>query len=153
MRLGRKGEYAVRAIFYMCLKPFGSVISKREISANMDIPEKFLAKIAEDLKRAGIIEIVQGSKGGFRLIRKPEEISLLMVVEAISGRIFLNDCILRPEGCNRSDFCTVNKVWRKAVEQLRDVLGNARFSDLVKSELCDQMDPYAKRVTWEARDG
>jgi Rrf2 family iron-sulfur cluster assembly transcriptional regulator len=136
MRITRAGEYAVRCILYMSGREKKQVISRRDISAKMDIPDQFLGKIAQQLARSGFLEIVQGSKGGYRLLMKPEKITLLDVVEAVSGEIFLNDCIMNPDSCTRSSSCAVNAVWEKAREQLRATLKDATFDKLLKEDLC-----------------
>ena len=136
MRITRAGEYAVRCILYMSGREKKQIISRREISAKMDIPEQFLGKIAQQLARSGFLEIIQGSKGGYRLLMKPERITLLDVVEAVSGEIFLNDCIMNPDSCTRSGSCAVNTVWEKAREQLRATLKEATFDKLLKEDLC-----------------
>ena len=136
MRITRAGEYAVRCILYISGREKKQIISRREISAKMDIPDQFLGKIAQQLARSGFLEIVQGSKGGYRLLMKPERITLLDVVEAVSGEIFLNDCIMNPDSCTRSSSCAVNTVWEKAREQLRATLKEATFDKLLKEDLC-----------------
>ena len=136
MRITRAEEYAVRCILYMSGREINQVISRKEISKDMDIPDQFLGKIAQQLARSGFIEIVQGAKGGYRLLMKPEKITLLDVVEAVAGEIFLNDCLMNPDSCTRSSFCTVNAVWEKAREQLRATLKDATFDKLLKEDLC-----------------
>jgi Rrf2 family iron-sulfur cluster assembly transcriptional regulator len=132
MRLTRAGEYAVRCVLFLCRKGKGVLTARKEIALAMDIPEPFLGKIAQQLARAGIVEIVQGAGGGLRLSRDPKEVTLLDVVEAVIGRIFLNDCILRPESCNRSSECEVHKVWVKARDGLRQTLGEASFAEILE---------------------
>ncbi|WP_031386366.1 RrF2 family transcriptional regulator [Desulfonatronum thiodismutans] len=122
MMLTKAGEYAVRCMIYLTTAGTGSVVARRDISEAMDIPGPFLAKIAQELARAGLIQIVQGARGGYRLLRAPEEVTLLDVVEAVEGEIFLNECIFRPNGCGRSDFCGVHQVWQKARAGLRQTL-------------------------------
>jgi Rrf2 family protein len=102
----------------------------------MDIPEQFLSKIAQQLSHAGLIELVQGSKGGLRLAVSPKKINLLDVVEAVMGELFLNDCIMWPESCNRSDTCAVHLVWEKARNQLRTTLRKATFAKLLQEDSC-----------------
>jgi len=136
MRLTRAGEYAVRCILYMSGRQQKQIISRKEISKGMDIPEQFLGKIAQQLARSGFLEIIQGAKGGYRLLKKPEKITLLDVVEAVSGEIFLNDCIMNPDSCARSSSCAVNAVWEKARERLRATLRGATFDKLLKEDLC-----------------
>lgn len=134
MRVTRAGEYAIRCVFYMARHEQGMIISLNEIAKAMDIPKQFLSKIAQQLSRSGIIEIFQGPKGGCRLLIAPEELSLLDVVEAIMGEIFLNDCILSSQPCGRKVTCAVHLVWRKAKNQLRQTLREATFDKLVKEE-------------------
>jgi Rrf2 family iron-sulfur cluster assembly transcriptional regulator len=137
MRLTRAGEYAVRCILYLAGRPPGDVISRREVAAAMDIPDPFLSKIAQQLAKAGIIEIIQGAKGGYRLLVSSEKVTLLDVVEAISGEISLNDCLMRPGACSRSPTCKVHQVWQKAREQLRETLRQATIDQLLGDEACE----------------
>lgn len=136
MRLSRAGEYAVRCVLHLAGKPMGEVVPRSAVAQAMDIPEPFLAKIAQQLARAGVLEILQGAKGGFRLRRPPSEINLLQVVEAVMGEVFLNDCIMRPESCSRSPDCAVHQVWQKARAQLRQTLSEATFRSLLEGEIC-----------------
>ena len=136
MRLTRAGEYAVRCVLYLAKKGDGELVSRQEIAEECDVPSHFLAKIAQQLAKAGIIEILQGAKGGYRLIKRPDKITLLDVIETIIGEIFLNDCVLRPESCHKSLDCAVNRVWIKARDQLRGNLSEVTFADLMKDESC-----------------
>ena len=130
MKLTRAGEYAVRCILYLCGKGQGQVVSKQEVADNADIPAHFLAKIARQLAKNGLIEIRQGSHGGFVLLKKPTEISLLEVVETMIGEIYLNNCILRPESCGNSETCAVHQVWLKARAQMRNTLAAVNMEEL-----------------------
>lgn len=134
MRLTRAGEYGVRCILYLSSKGVGELCNRMQIATAMDIPGQFLGKIAQQLARAGYIEIIQGAKGGLKLIVPPEKLTLLDVVEAVIGEIFLNDCILRPDSCNRSHACAAHRVWFKARNQLRDTLREATFADLLSEQ-------------------
>jgi Rrf2 family protein len=136
VRLTRAGEYAVRCVLYLASQGVGVLCARREIARRMDIPEQFLGKIAQQLARAGAIEIVQGARGGFRLVVAPEELTLLEVVEAVIGEIFLNDCVMRPESCNRSHACAVHCIWAKAKDQLRQTLQEATFDRILKETSC-----------------
>ena len=110
--------------------------SRQEIAAQADIPIHFLAKIAQDLAKAGLIEIRQGAKGGFILSKMPAAITLLDVVETMIGEIYLNDCIARPTGCKVSYHCAVHRVWLDARDQLRDTLRRVTFDQLITDTSC-----------------
>lgn len=137
MRLTRAGEYAVRCILYMSQKGKEKLVSRKEIAESCEIPHHFLAKIAQELAKVGIIEIRQGAKGGFILIKDPSELTMLEVVESIIGEIYLNDCIARPESCKASPVCSVHKVWEEARQQLRDKLNSMTFKKLIENQACE----------------
>ena len=140
MRVTRAVEYAVRCVLYLSARKDNGVIRRQEIAQNMDIPDQFLSNIAQQLSRAGFIEIAQGPKGGVRLTASLEELSLLDVVEAMNGEIFLNDCIVRPESCTRSNTCSVHSVWKKARNQLRETLREATFERMLREDTCFSHD-------------
>ena len=136
MRLTKAGEYAIRCALFLSFQGMGVVVSKKEIARCMDIPAQFLGKIAQQLARAGIIEIIQGSKGGYRLLVPSNELTLLDVVEAVIGEIYLNDCVVRPDACGRISACSIHKVWETARDQLRETLRQADFKGILADTSC-----------------
>ena len=136
MRLTRAAEYAIRCILYLSRQGQGVLTSRQEIAQQADIPTHFLAKIAQDLAKAGLIEIRQGAGGGFILRKNPAAISLLEVVETMIGEISLNDCIARPAGCKVSYHCAVHRVWLDARDQLRNTLRQVTFEQLIADASC-----------------
>jgi Rrf2 family protein len=136
MKITRASEYAVRCVIYLSKLGEGVLAKKKEVSSYMEIPDQFLGKIAQNLAKVGIIEIVRGAGGGFRLQLSPDKISLLDVVEAEIGPIALNDCVIKPHSCQRSSTCSVHKIWLKAREQLRNTLSEVSFKQILEDETC-----------------
>lgn len=136
MRLTRAGEYGIRCVLHLARHGRGTLVSRKEIAARTDVPSHFLAKIAQQLARAGIIEIMQGANGGYRLLADPSEISLLAVIEAVIGEISLNDCVTRPGSCHNSATCAIHRVWGKANRELRDTLRGTNFAAMAAEESC-----------------
>ena len=73
----------------------------------------------------------------------PEELTLLDVVEAVTGEIFLNDCVMNPGSCLRNSSCAVHLVWERARNQLRETLREATFDKLLNEESC--ISPLSQR--------
>lgn len=136
MELTRAGEYAVRCILYLASQGQGVLVRRLVIAEYFDIPDKFLAKIAQQLAKGGMIEIKQGARGGYVLIRDPATLTLLEVVEALIGEISLNGCVADADFCRSSANCAVNRVWTKASNQLRETLAGVTFADLLKEDSC-----------------
>ena len=136
MQLTRAGEYAVRCALYLAMRPDDGEVSRRQVSQAMQVPLQFLGKIAQQLAHAGIIQITKGAKGGYRLAKPADQISLLDVVEAVEGPLGLNLCLMRKDSCHRSSFCPVHDVWLEAQAGLRETLGKADLASLAAKENC-----------------
>ena len=126
-------EYAVRCVLFLA-QNYGKVVPRREVAKAMDIPDQFLVKIAHDLSRAGIITILQGRRGGYRLNRDPASITILDVLEVFTGRIALNLCVKNPELCKNSKVCPLRKVWISATDILRKKLGEVTFQSILSGD-------------------
>ena len=85
------------------------------------------------------------------MVTLTDKLTLLDVVEAVIGEIFLNDCIMRAESCNRSNSCTVHRVWDKARNQLRATLREATFAELLKADSC--IKPFEKETNKASEHG
>ena len=136
MKITMAAEYAVRCVLYLTNRGQGVLTGRQEIAEYAGIPGKFLAKIAQDLAKAGIIEIKQGARGGYLLRQDPAELTMLTVVETIIGEITLNECTVKPADCPASPRCSANRVWSRAREQVRQTLREATFAELNRSGSC-----------------
>ncbi len=119
MLVTRETDYAVRTVLYLS-RGKDVKASVTEIAREMRIPKSFLAKILQRLVRHHILRSMRGAKGGFMLAKKPADISLLAVMEAIQGTAGINVCAIDSRQCRLSSTCTVHPVWveiRKEVEQ------------------------------------
>lgn len=132
MQITRAAEYAIRGVIYLCSQPKGSVCLLSEISEKQEIPPSFLSKIFQNLARAGFVSSFRGTGGGFTLLKDPEEISLLDIVEVIDGQIALNVCLNNGSLCDNKPTCAVHTVWSDAQAYLISLLRNNTFADLVE---------------------
>jgi Rrf2 family protein len=129
MEITRQTDYAIRCVLYLSGTE-GAIIMADEISQAMCIPKSFLAKILQKLTKAGVVTSFRGVKGGFRLAKKPKQISLLDIIEAIEGPAAMNRCALDPSTCNFSSTCTVHPVWIKLRKMVENYLRKTDFRAL-----------------------
>ncbi len=119
MLVTRETDYAVRTVLYLARERDRNA-NVTEIAQAMQIPKSFLAKILQRLVRHHILQSMRGVKGGFLLAKKPSEITLLAVMEAIQGPAGINVCAIDSRRCRMSSTCAVHPVWveiRKEVEK------------------------------------
>ena len=129
MYVTRKADYAIRCVLHLSREP-ETVTSVEDISRAMFVPKTFLAKILQRLMKAGIVNSTRGVKGGFQLAKKPKDINLLDVIEAIQGPSAPNLCAIDKRMCQLSGICTVHPVWVKIREIVEKELRKINFAKL-----------------------
>lgn len=132
MVITRATEYAIRALLYLAKQPPGKIVLKKDICREQEITPAFLTKILQPLIKAGIVGSQRGIGGGFFLTKDPGEISLLDVLEAEEGPLYLNQCLIRAGACNRDLFCPVHGAWKEIRDELAAVLGRYDFARLAE---------------------
>lgn len=130
MRLSRASTYAFYGLGYIAGQPPGRLVPLSEIHARYGVPEKHLAKIFQQLVKAGLLTSARGVNGGFALTRPPEQVSPLEVIELIEGPVRESCCLLLDEACAAEGVCRINLVWRRAQHQMLTVLRQATLADM-----------------------
>ena len=131
MNVGRRVEYALRALCYIAGQPGGQVVARAEIESHQAVPAHFLSKILRALVEAGILESAPGVHGGFRLVRAPAEVTFRDVFEAIEGRLSLTECVRRgKDTCGFLAVCTQRGIWLGAQRALLDYLQRVSIAEI-----------------------
>jgi Rrf2 family protein len=91
--ISRTAEYAVRAALWLAAFP-GRSHTARQIAAGTCVPSGYLSKILQALARAGVVRAQPGPGGGFVLARRPEEIAILRVINAVDPIPRIHACPL-----------------------------------------------------------
>ena len=134
MLITRATEYAIRALYHLAKQPEGEIVFKKDICKSQDITPAFLTKILQPLIKNGIVGSQRGVGGGFYLLKDPSEVTLLDVVEAEEGPLYLNQC-LSPEGaCERDIFCPMHGAWREIRKEMMETLQRYSFAKLIAAE-------------------
>ncbi len=130
MRLSRQVQYALCGIFDLAYHGAGMPVRVRTIGERQRIPYRFLEQIFQRLRRAGLVTGKRGPGGGYVLTRRPEEISLREVVEAIEGPLGErneDEAERWPESAHRPDF-----LWDDISERLASALSEIAISDVCR---------------------
>ena len=134
LEITRAVDYGLRAVLYLAEQwPEGTVLVT-EMASFMDVPYQFLHKVMPRLVRAKIVHSKRGVRGGYQLARPPREVTVLDVVEAIDGPIFLNRCLAQGSDCSRSGACALQEVWKRARSFLREHLGSYTLQDILEKQ-------------------
>ncbi len=134
MRLTRGADYGSRGILYLARQPRDRVVLISEIASAQGVPESYLAKIFQDLAKAGLVRSHRGARGGFTLARSAEEITLRQVIEAIEGPLSLNRCLDPREGCDNCTVCPVHVALSAAQSMLISALESVTLRSLAERQ-------------------
>jgi len=125
MRLTKKADYALRAVFHITQLPEGKLASIGQIAQEQGAPREFLAKILKQLTKVKILRSYQGIHGGYQLAREPREISFLDIIEGVEGPISLNQCCRENHGCcDMYAECKMRYFWQKQQDAYLSSLSN-----------------------------
>jgi Rrf2 family protein len=127
--LKREESYAVHALLYLHERPGAPAA---QVAADLATPAAFTAKVLQRLASMGLVEAKQGRSGGVHLRVPLAELTLLDVVEAMSGRLVMDTCETRA-ACPtqlRKGHCGLNGVWVALTLQLREAFRAVRLDAL-----------------------
>ncbi len=91
-------------------------VSAHSIAERLSVSENHLSKVCQRLSHMGLIETVRGPKGGMKLARPADQVTLLDIYETIDGKLVKASCLFREPKCNRAEcilgdlMCEVNRL-------------------------------------------
>jgi Rrf2 family protein len=138
MKLSQGVERGLHCAALLALAPEGTMVRRDGLAGHYGLSEAYLAKHLQSLTRAGVLHATPGPKGGYRLARPAQQISVLDVVEAVEGtaRPFVCQEIrqrgtgaLKPEECRTP--CAINLVMSEAFNAWRVSLRSVTIAHLV----------------------
>src|SRR5499427_8437922 len=137
MKLSVRGEYALRALLVLGLNYDQPVVRIQTISEQQNIPKRFLEQILNDLKSAGVVTSKRGVAGGYRLARRPEEITLAVVIRHIEGALAPVSCVserfYQKCSCPDEARCAIRSVMKEVREAVVKIAERVTIG-----ELCDR---------------
>ena len=107
----------------------GQRFSNQQVAAALRVSEHHLAKVMQQLAKAGIVKSTRGPRGGFQLDRSAEEISLLEVFEAVEGPLGEAECLLGEHVCDGTQ-CMVGELVHSVHQHVRKYLAETTLAQL-----------------------
>ncbi len=130
MRLTRQSNYAIRTLIY-CAVNEPKLSRVADIAKAHAISELFLFKLIKPLVENGLIETVRGRRGGIKLGRPAEDITLLDTIRLTEESFSMAECFEDGDiACPLADSCDVNAALREALGAFFEVLESHTIADL-----------------------
>lgn len=135
LRLSTKGQYGVRAMFELAKNYNKGPLTIKEIAARQDVSISYLEQLLNKLRKSKLIKSQKGPGGGYIISKKPEEISVGMILNSLEGPVAITQCLGPSTGnCKRVEGCVARLLWKSLGEKIEDFLGTINLNDLLKEE-------------------
>jgi Rrf2 family cysteine metabolism transcriptional repressor len=133
LKLSKKVEYGLISMMHMDLVHNGDLATARELSESYNIPAELLGKVLQSLAKAQLIVSAQGAKGGYRLARALDRVTLGEVVEAVDGPVHIAVCQDDPSCCEQYSTCNIKRPVLQVQKQLMDYMYGLPLSNFRSS--------------------
>jgi Rrf2 family protein len=119
--VSKKARYAMHGLAYLATFPLGESVPFGQVlgylkaySPRLTLSAGYIAKVFQEVSRAGLTVASVGPRGGYQLARPAAQIRLIDVIEALDGQLLPDCCLLSVTSCPGEASCGV-----------RDMLGEA----------------------------
>ena len=133
MKLTSKGRYAVMALVDIAKFDNINPVSLRDISLRQGISIDYLEQIFSKLKKYEIVKNIRGIQGGYILNRKPSEIKLNNIFDAVDEKVKTVQCKKESKkSCNgKSTKCVTHDLWNELETHINTFFEQKSLEDLV----------------------
>ena len=132
-RITRLTDYGVLLMTQLAAEP-ECLHNAAELATHANIPMPTVSKILKMLMKHGLLESIRGAGGGYRLTRRPEDVSVQDIIVALEGPIALTECNLQANACEQKPHCTVSRSWQRINHALRDALADITLADMTRPD-------------------
>ena len=126
----RDTDYAIKAFAYLSENK-GRIISITELVEKLKEPKPFLRKILQTLANNKILNSYKGKNGGFELAVRPENLTLLDIIEVFQGKFKINDCLFKKDICPNKSKCLLKSRIDSIEKQVEEELKNTKLSSIL----------------------
>ena len=134
MKVSKKAYYGLRAI--VALAQANTALSIHTLAQSEGLPEDYLEKILQHLRRANIVEAKKGVSGGYALARETADISVWDVLSELDGPVkTFTTPIKGTLPCFHVSHCQTNEVWRALENKIEETLSDISIASLIPKNI------------------
>ena len=136
MKVSLRSTYGIRAAVDLAMQTGAAPIQAKSIARRQGIPARFLEQVLHAMKKAGLVSSQRGAQGGYVLSKKPSDLSVAEILEALDGP-FLSVAGLNGQNSLRrgakADLLLAN-VWDRVYAAERHVLEAITVEELAEQQ-------------------
>ena len=108
----------------------------KEIARRQEVSIAYLEQLLNKLRKSELIKSQKGPGGGYIITKKPNEISVGMILNSLEGPVAITQCLdPKAKDCSRVEGCVSRMLWKSLGEKIEGFLGTIYLSDLLKEKI------------------
>jgi Rrf2 family protein len=134
VNVNKSTRYALYAAMEMAAAGEDAQVTAAQVAERYRIPASVVAKVFQQLVRAGIAVGTRGTGGGYQLAKKPSELTMLDVIQVFEPRRPPGECLLADSSdlpCPTSNACRLRMVFDEVDELVRCTFASITLETLV----------------------
>jgi Rrf2 family transcriptional regulator, nitric oxide-sensitive transcriptional repressor len=144
-------EYSMRAVLALAAGN-GKPMTTQKIAETMKVPRSYLSKVLQSLVRGGLVYSTRGLKGGFVLVKSPEEISMLAIVNSVNPMKRIKSCPLDVDS-HSSDLCPLHSRLDKAMAMVEEAFSGTTLAEILSEENpCPTLQAQLQKLEPKSKD-
>ena len=135
MKISAKSRYALHLMLALAMQGEGENLSVKSVAESQGISEKYLEQIIPLLVRGGFVRSVRGARGGYHLMKDPEDTTVGDVLRTVEGSIAPVSCLDDAVNqCARCKECVTLDLWAQVDQAISNVVDHVTLADLVDKQ-------------------
>jgi len=132
IRLSKLTDYGILLMTQMARGTAHPLHTARDLAAETQVPLPTVSKVLKLLSGGGLLISHRGLKGGYSLVRAPQEISVGQIITVLEGPIGVTECGSAAGLCGIEPHCPMSANWRVISREVRQALENLTLPDLIQ---------------------
>ena len=148
MKLSSTARYGLRAMADICIHSSETQpVRVSDIAMRQNIPVSYLEQLLGKMRRAGLLNSVRGSQGGYTLARSACDITIADILDALGEPFIFGSCQTE-RGCENVVTCPTFKLWQKVKGSVDEVLESTTLEDIAdeKISLLESLSTDPERI-------
>lgn len=132
LRVTKVADYGVLMMTQFAARP-DETQNAKDIASRAKLPLPMASKILKILSREGLLTSHRGTKGGYSLAQRPEDISVAAVIRALEGPIAVTECTDAVSGeCDLERGCPMRANWHRINTAIQEALEKISLAEMMQ---------------------
>src|ERR1700727_742260 len=129
LRMGKMTDYATVVLATLAQEP-AVHRAATELAERTRLSRPTVSKVLKVLQRAGMVISSRGAQGGYRLARRPDQITAAQILDVFEGPIAITECSGAASQCGIERQCKVGGAWQRVNAAIRRALEEVTLRQL-----------------------